>query len=305
MSTYNDARYLPGAIESILGQSLQDFELIIIDDHSADETPEALANYIQRDSRIRVIRNERNVGVARSLNRGIEVARGELIARMDSDDISLPERFDKQVAFLDAHPEVGVLGTQTLFIDESGQLFRQAEWEKPTSHNSLVWQLFYATPICHPSVMMRTECLRSVGGYSPDYPNEDMQLWTRMALTTKLANLDDILLHYRMPPEELIQKLSYWEPQVQRVGREYAERLTNHNIDPELARIFFIFQHYNGHIEEGVTLSQIFQVCCMLEDVFNGMRNRGLFELDDVETVENLLFHQTQRLVSVAFKKCI
>ena len=301
LPTHNSMLYLSQAIESVLKQNYQDFEFLIIDDHSIDETSKLLAYYSQRDARIRIFRNEDNMGVARSLNRAIEVAEGEYIARMDSDDISLPERFQKQITFLDAHPAVGVLGTQTLFIEEDGQLSEQAQWEKPRSHNRLIWHLLYSTPFCHPSIMMRTECLHSAGGYNPAYQNEDMQLWTRMAFLTRLANLDETLLLYRLPYESHIRKLASYEPLVQRVSCEYIERLVHHSIDPKLVRIFFHFQKYGSYLEKGLALPDIFQVCTMLEEVFQAMQASQLFELDDIETVGSLLFHQVQGLISAAF----
>lgn len=302
MPVYNDARHLPRAIESVLDQTLQGFEFIIVDDHSTDETAEILAGYVQLDSRIRVIRNEKNIGVASSLNRGCEIASGELIARMDSDDISLPERFERQVAFLNAHPEVGVLGTQTVFIEEDGRFSQQPEWKKPTSHNDLVWRLLYSTPLCHPSVMMRMKCFREVGGYNPDYPNEDMKLWTEMTFVTRLVNLEDVLLYYRMPPTRHMQRLIYWEAHIQRVSREFAERLVGHEVDPKLIQVFFDFQLHNEVLRENVTLAEIIKVCQMLEDIFLAMKKTGLLELQSVESIETRLFHQIQRLVSAAFQ---
>jgi glycosyltransferase involved in cell wall biosynthesis len=302
MPVYNDARYLPRAIESILDQTLEAFEYIIVDDHSMDETRDIIARYARLDSRIRVIRNEKNLGVARSLNRGYKVASGELIARMDSDDISLPERFEKQVAFLEAHPRVGVLGTQTVFIEEDDRFSQQPEWEKPTSHNDLVWRLLYSTPICHPSVMMRMKCFKEVGGYNQDYPNEDMKLWTEMAFFTKLANLEDVLLHYRMPLQRHTQKLAYWEPHIQRVSREYAEKLVDHEIDPKLIQVFFDFQLHNEAIKKDVALDEAIKVCQMLEDIFQAMKKKGVLEPQDIESVETYLFRQIQCLVSPAFQ---
>lgn len=302
LPAYNTARYLPEAIESILGQSYGDFELVIIDDCSTDETPSVITRYARKDSRIVVIRTKSNLGVARALNQGIDVAQGEYVARMDSDDVSLPERLEKQVDFLDTHPEVGVLGTQTLFIEEDGRLSQQAKWEKPASHNGLVWRLFYSTPFCHPSVMMRSRILREAGGYDPSYRNEDMQLWTRMAFLTRLANLNETLLYYRMPFKTHVQRLSYWEPHIQRVGREYAERLLGHEVDPELIRLFFYFEKYGEHLGSDCAVADIFRVCCLLQDIFDAMKDTGLFELGDIEASERLLLEQTERLVFFAFQ---
>jgi glycosyltransferase involved in cell wall biosynthesis len=300
MPVYNAARHLPQAIESILDQTFREFEFIIVDDHSTDETADILSRYGQLDSRIRVIRNAQNMRVAHSLNRGCETARSELIARMDGDDISLPERFERQVAFLDAHPQVGVLGTQTVFIEKDGQFSRQAEWQKPTLHNDLVWCLLHSTPLCHPSVMMRTQCLREVGGYDPSYPNEDMKLWAEMAFITRLANLDDVLLYYRMPSIKHSQRFRYWTPHIQRVSRELAERLLGHAVDPRLIQIWFDFQLHEA-LGKDVTQAEAIQVCQTLEAIFRAMKEKGLFELEDIEDTERRLADRIQQIIYAAY----
>ena len=143
MPTYNDSRHLAAAIESILDQTFRDFEFIIIDDCSTDKTPEILEQYRCQDTRIRIVRNAENLGVARSLNKAIALTQSPFIARMDGDDLSLPTRLEKQIAYMQAHPEVGVLGTQNIFIDEQGQYSEQFIWSKPTSHNLLILQAFW------------------------------------------------------------------------------------------------------------------------------------------------------------------
>ena len=111
MSVYNGERYLRPAVESILNQSYPDFEFIVIDDGSADNSRNILAEYAVQDSRLRIIPNETNLGLTRSLNKAIGLAHGRYLGRQDADDISLPQRLERQVAFLNAHPEVGLVGT--------------------------------------------------------------------------------------------------------------------------------------------------------------------------------------------------
>ena len=118
MGAYNGERFLRPAIESILNQTFRDFELIVIDDCSTDATPRILREF--KDDRMRVVRNERNLGIAKTLNKGIAIARGEYVALQDHDDLSQPDRFSKQVAFLETHPRVGMVGSRVNLIDESG-----------------------------------------------------------------------------------------------------------------------------------------------------------------------------------------
>ena len=123
MSVYNGERYLAEAIDSILGQSMSDLEFIVIDDGSTDGTPRILEKYTARDERVWVVRNERNLGLTRSLNRCLSLARGEYFARQDADDISLPERLALQVQLLDANPHVGAIGTGSRGLIERAHLW--------------------------------------------------------------------------------------------------------------------------------------------------------------------------------------
>ena len=130
MSVYNAEKYLSQAIESILNQSFEDFEFIIIEDCSTDNSLKIIKNYVINDKRIRIIQKAKNKkmrGFIENLNIGLSEAKGKYIARMDSDDISHPDRFEKQVLFLDSHPNVFMVGSAINFIDENGKLIRKYE----------------------------------------------------------------------------------------------------------------------------------------------------------------------------------
>lgn len=300
MPTHNDARYLPKALESVLAQNFQDFELIIVDDHSTDETSAILSRYVQQDERLRVLRNETNMGVAHSLNLGLNAAQGTYIARMDSDDISCPERFERQVEFLETHPEVGVVGTQLLFIDEDGHFSPQPAWEPVTSSARILWQLLCGPPLCESSTMMRTDCVRTVGGYEPAYLNADMQLWGKLAFVTKLRNLDEVLIRYRQPPQHHREQLLSWESHAQSVTHNYVERLLNRSIDKWLIQIYTVYMR-SMRIVPKATHFDVFRLCSLLREIFMAMKQNQL--LDDVEAaeVEKRLIEQTQGLVTAAF----
>ncbi len=197
MPVYNAEQYLREAIDSILSQTFGDFELIIIDDGSKDSSPAIVERY--EDPRIRFYVNEENMGVAKTLNRGLDLATGQYIARMDSDDISLPERFAKQVAYLDAHPEIGILATDV-------QTFGAQEYYHPTSktHEQLSVDMLFSCCLCHPTVMMR----RSLGlRYDPAFNRmEDYELWIRASQQCRLACYPEILFRYRIHPHQVTQK---------------------------------------------------------------------------------------------------
>lgn len=198
MSVYNGERYLEEAIESILAQTLRDFEFLIVNDGSTDKSVKILAGAVSRDVRIRIITNPSNIGLTRSLNKAFAEARGTLIARMDADDVALPERFEKQVAFLQNNPEVGVVGTAYRFINEGGETVGDGEKAILTDNRSIQRALIRFNPFLHSSVMIRKGLLDRVGGYDERYKKaQDYDLWMRLAPLCKFANLSDVLMKKR------------------------------------------------------------------------------------------------------------
>jgi glycosyltransferase involved in cell wall biosynthesis len=195
MPVYNGEDYLKEAIDSILNQTLPDFEFIIVNDGSTDRTDDIVKTY--RDPRIRFVENEKNMGLIRSLNKGLELAEGAYIARMDSDDISLPERLSIQASFLDTHPEVGVCGTWAKIIDEKGNVTGAL---KPLSGDAVRKLFWRPSSVLHPTCMIRAKLLKD-HRYSLDYPHaEDYELWLRLYSKTDFYNLDRFLLLYRVHP---------------------------------------------------------------------------------------------------------
>lgn len=202
MSVCNDARYLGAAIESILAQSFTDFEFLIVDDGSTDGSSAIIADHAARDRRIRAIHQE-NRGLIASLNRLLAEAQAPLFARMDGDDIAMPERFARQVAFLAAHPACGVLGGQAENIDAGGRSLGPS-WPRPTGADAVRAALQHYSPLIHPAVMARTAVLRALGGYRPAYLYcEDYDLWLRAAELTRLDNLPEPLVRYRRSPDQI------------------------------------------------------------------------------------------------------
>ncbi len=197
MSVYNGERYLRDAVDSVLNQTFQDFEFIIVNDGSTDGTSQILAEYAEQDPRIRVIHNQTNTGVTISLNKGLAVAGGKYIARMDADDISAPDRLIKQVSYMDTHPDIGALGSWVEFVDEKGVTL--GDWRMPCSPGLIRWSLFFGNCMAHASVMMRYDLLEQVGFYSPEFSYaQDYDLWSRLSAVCRMANLPEILLKRRV-----------------------------------------------------------------------------------------------------------
>jgi hypothetical protein len=197
MSVHNGERHLAEAIASILGQTLRDLELVAIDDGSTDATAAMLAQAAAGDARVRVVTLAENIGLTRALNRGLAVARGELIARMDADDVAEPERLAEQADFLDANLGVVVLGTACRVIDDAGHA--SPGWRMPLTDAAIRWRLLFHNPFIHATVMFRRSALEAVGGgYDESLPcSQDMELWGRLLDHGLGANLARPLARFR------------------------------------------------------------------------------------------------------------
>jgi glycosyltransferase involved in cell wall biosynthesis len=205
MSVYNGAPHIHASVQSILQQNFTDFELLILNDGSTDSSSEILNALTASDSRIRLIERE-NRGLVASLNELIAAAKSPLLARMDSDDIAMPDRLGLQFAYLKANPQIGILGSNTHDLDENGFLQR-ADEKYPLSPQDARLSLRDGPPVCHPSVMMRTDIIRALGGYRAAFRHaEDYDLWLRASLVTDISNLPQRLLLYRRSPQQISQK---------------------------------------------------------------------------------------------------
>jgi len=198
MAVYNGEKYLREAIDSILSQTFTDFEFIIVDDGSTDASVEIINTYLDR--RIRLVRNDRNLGLAVSLNKGLDIALGEYVARMDCDDISLPVRLATQVAYMDAHPEVGACGTWAIDIDATGKEIRERKTPVGKQLENRYW---IPSPIIHPSAMIRFAELTDLRYDSEIRYAQDYDFWLRIRARYQLSNLSKYLLLYRVHNESV------------------------------------------------------------------------------------------------------
>ncbi len=196
MTVYNGEKYLAEAIESILTQTFADFEFIIVDDGSQDGSVAIILDFAGRDGRIQLVQLEQNRGQANALNRGIADARGAYIALFDCDDISLPQRLQIQVKFLEHHPEIGVVGVGIQVAKKD--LKPLHGWDYPQRHAFIVMNLcFLRNGFGGATVMMRRDVPASVRGYDPEQIVNDMDLYTRLIGKTRFANLRQRLYVYR------------------------------------------------------------------------------------------------------------
>jgi len=198
MPVYNAERYVSEAIESVLSQTFKDFEFLILDDGSTDGSLAILKGYAERDPRIRMT-SRPNKGLAPTLNELMDQARGEFVARMDADDVSLPERLERQADYLRKHLDCVIVGCHALVIDSDGDPI--CVWFKDSGHETLDAQNLLGnrgTSLCHPSVMMRRQPVLEVGRYCEHFRiGEDLDLFLKLSERGRLANLPEALLKYR------------------------------------------------------------------------------------------------------------
>ena len=196
LPVWNREAFLGQAMESILRQTLSSFELIVIDDGSTDRTAAIAEEFASRDPRVRVLRRAHE-GLSATLNAGIDAARGEYVARMDADDVSAPDRLQKQVAYLDAHPACLAVGSWIEVVDEGGRHIGVKTFMK--THEEISDAMLRGiSPMAHPTAVFRRDALRAAGGYDARrYPSEDFDLWFRLAERGELANLGEVLLEHR------------------------------------------------------------------------------------------------------------
>jgi len=197
MPVRNSNKTLEQAISSVLNQTLSNFELIVIDDKSEDDSWEIIRKFALLDKRIRAFRNHKNLQIARTLNNGVKLCRSGFIARMDADDWAYPERLSLQYKFLKKNPMVGIVGGNIEISDQNGKVFSTRSY--PTSSDKLKKMFFRYSPFAHPVIMFKKRVFESCNGFDPSMvPAEDIDLWLRMSKNCEFGSIDQTLLKYRI-----------------------------------------------------------------------------------------------------------
>jgi glycosyltransferase involved in cell wall biosynthesis len=247
MGVYNDSKYLGLAIESILSQTFSDFEFLIFDDGSTDGSAKILDEYAAKDPRVKII-HQQNIGLTKTLNKGIKMAKGEYIARMDSDDISLPERFKKQVAFLDGRPDVAVISTFTKVIDKNGNEI--GRHTPGTSHENIKKMSFFSGQLSHPAAMMRLSAIKEIGGYDEKVRYaQDYDLWLRVMRKYKVANIPEFLFLWRKTSGGIGQAKKKEQLGFAQVAKKQA---IDNGLYPKYYYVFLVWPHIRGFIPPGL-----------------------------------------------------
>jgi hypothetical protein len=292
LAVHDGEPYVRQSVASILSQTFADFELLVVDDASTDATVATIEAF--GDERIRLLRNERNLGQVPSLNRGLAAARGEYVARLDHDDWCRPTRLERQVALLDAHPEVGLVGTWMEVVEEGG---RRIAWLRETIEDfaRFVYQtLIMRVYVSHPSAMYRREPVVALGGYDESTgPSEDKDLWRRLALERWDARIvPDPLVVYRLHENQLSQTRAGYQATVDGVSQERFLRELAPDVPVHALRLLLAADphFWQEQLDDAQLLGG-------LEHLLAGARER--LRLDDAETakVERLV---RGRLLEVA-----
>lgn len=212
MTVYNTQDYLTEAIQSILNQTYTDFEFIIIDDCSTDHSLQIAMDFQNKDGRIQVHHLQKNMGIANARNAGIELAKGKYIAWMDSDDISMPERIEKELTFLESNPQISVVSSNAKLVNTYGEII--GEVCMPQTQKMIEWVLCFTDPIINPATMVRSEIYKIAGGYrnlaenKSEFFPEDFDLWVRLIHKIEFYNLQDYLLLLRKHEQNITKTLA-------------------------------------------------------------------------------------------------
>lgn len=201
MPVFNNENYIKATIDSVLSQTFIDFEFLIINDGSQDKSVEIIESY--SDPRIRLVHNDKNMNLVPTLNRGIELAKGEYIARIDADDIARPTRLEKQVALMDANPSVGLCGTWIELFDGASGIQEYA-----TEHEEIKVNLLFTNSLAHPTVMIRKSMFVENNLQYKVFLSEDWDLWYRASFVLEIRNIPEVLLDYRISAGSYTQVFS-------------------------------------------------------------------------------------------------
>lgn len=219
---YNAEKYISETIESILHQTFKDFEYIIIDDCSTDKTWKIIQSYAQKDDRIVAVKNKNNLGIAGNRNKGVSLSGGKYVVWQDADDISLPQRLEKQYDFMESNPEVGICGAYLQFFDSNG-LHSIRKYD--AGDKELRSKIFLFSPCAQPASIIRKTCLAEVGEYDLKFPPaEDIDMSFRIGCKHKFGNIQEVLLKYREHPQSAtFSKLKTIEINTLIIRRKYSK----------------------------------------------------------------------------------
>lgn len=305
MPVYNCEKYLRQALDSILAQTFKDFELIIINDGSSDSTVEILKEY--SDKRIRLINNPKNLGLIKTLNIGLKIARAKYVARMDADDISFPERLQVEYDYLKKNKHVVVIGSWSQIIDSKGNNLKIHK--NPTEYQGMKYELMFGNTMTHPSIMMKKHIIIKEGGYSDLFNHtEDFNLYSRLIHKHVLKNLGRPLIYYRQHEESVT-----WTNSSQEILRENTYKIMRQNIsyytpitDHEhwlITKVLTV-----RHPDSNLRLKDVIDAYLLHRRIYKAFKNKEELDSNDISVVRHLYKGHNKLMITKyligKYKKC-
>jgi glycosyltransferase involved in cell wall biosynthesis len=285
LPAYNAEKYIKTAIKSILNQTFTEFELLIINDGSTDKSVNIIETF--KDKRIQLIHNPANLGLIKTLNKGIDLTKGKYIARMDADDIAMPERLEKQLLFLEKNPEYALVGTQANFI--FGDKLSNTLFSMETNSEILPVLSLFSCPFIHPSVMIKTNILKEFYYNEGFTTAEDYELWTRILKKYPCANLPESLLQYRIHDNNISTTQN--DKQIDSVRRIYEANL-EHIQMPYTEADLDIYLKISGSYHKEITLSDLKNIKSWLNKMQSFLLKKGKYKERIIREVIKIVWFQ-------------
>jgi glycosyltransferase involved in cell wall biosynthesis len=303
LPVYNGEEHLSECIESVLSQTFKDFEFIIVDDASTDNTAQMLKEFAKKDKRINIVTHKVNQKQTVAANTACKYTKGKYIARMDADDIALPNRFMRQVTFLEENTKIGLLGSWVDIIDNNGTFLKI--WYTHSTNQYLGWNLLFGASFAHSSVMMRRDCIEQVGFYQL-HQAEDYDLWSRLSRITNVANLPEVLQQKRVWSGQLALRVvqNNRDCTLQIMQNNMQLLLNGISIDIELVKVIHTIKDKKQSVFESDLLTKTEALINQLYDTYISKTNLSKFENKKV-TVDayQLLFKLTNLQTLTNFSK--
>ena len=295
MPVYNGEKYLKESLESILLQTFSDFEFIIINDGSTDKSKDIIEEYKNRDNRIILINNPSNLGITKSLNIGLKHCTGKYIARMDADDISLPQRLQIQYDYMEKHPSVGVVGSQMSIIKEGKEIKEINDYIVPTEHNAIVLNLLIGKAIAHPTAFIRLSILKNKQYNEKLNSSQDLELWLSLISNNTFANLNEKLVQYRDHTDNISNK--YREEQQKNkldIKQQFITDILNIKIDKNDILLLEKSQNSLNTFEK----KDIKRVISLIIKIFNKLKEKNILnsETNSYQTLSELILNANRCL---------
>lgn len=291
MCIHNEEEYGPAAIQSVLDQSFADFEFIIIDDASTDSTPQMLRAFAERDQRIRILTNDANLTVPRSANRGMKIARGKYIARMDSDDYSYPWRFEKQISFLESNPEFILVGGGVEYMRADGTVHRK--FDRGSNPWEFDWVSLFRAPLAQPAAMFRATAVTEHSLFYDNAYNRaaDFEYWQRMLQHGKGCELSGAFIKYRIHDRNISTRFSNKQKDAARRAATKNAIFRFPEIDP--AEISSVFQFlYPEDVCEARMLADAMQTIAQMQARYAEREKLAPEQISDInQKTAKLLIH--------------